>query len=302
MKPDEYLKAVLEDQSLAQDSPERKKLSAIKTEVDELLKVSFSEGNPSIRYGGSIAKGTVIRENYDLDMICYFPHDDDSAGENLKDIYYNVKKSLELKYVVTEKTSALRLKGKSQEEYQVDFHVDVVPGKFIDEDKNDVFIYQSGVDKERLKTNLQKHIEYIRDSGYTDAIKLLKLWKARRLIKVKTFVIELLAIKILSDNPDVTALEEQLTLFWQTLRDTGAQVCIEDPANPSGNDLSKIFDSTVKPALCSHASTTLESIRVLGWETIFGQINDTTDQDKAAVVAAAYKNGTTRTKPWSTLK
>ena len=49
---------------------------------------------------------------------------------------------------------------------RLDFHLDVVPGRFTDDTKSDCFLFQNGADKERLKTNLQVHIDPLRpDTG-----------------------------------------------------------------------------------------------------------------------------------------
>jgi hypothetical protein len=302
MKPNEYLRAILTNQELSEDSPERKKLRATREEVERLLRTAFKKSNPSIRYGGSIAKGTIIRESYYLDVICYFAHTDTSPGETLEEIYNNVKGVLSQKYHVEAKTSALRLKGKVAPDRFVDFHVDVVPGRFVDENKDDVFLYQSHGDKKRLKTNLDKHIEFIRDSGYTDAIKLLKLWKARKVLSVKTFVLELLVIKVLSDSKTISALDKQLIYLWETVKEKKGQIGIEDPANPSGNDLSQIFNTSHQAELSTEAASTLDLIDRLGWESVFGQAEEPSDDQKITLITAASKNGSTRTKPWSSIE
>src|SRR5580693_5415150 len=112
MTTNEYLNEVLESQKLADDSKELKELQAHRADVEELLRSEFEDCAPTIRYGGSKAKGTLILAAYDLDIICYFPSDDTEAGESLEDIFNNVKKALEGKYYVTPKTSSLRLKSK----------------------------------------------------------------------------------------------------------------------------------------------------------------------------------------------
>ena len=60
-----------------------------------LLVAAGRASSPTIRYGGSKAKGTMIKEAYDLDMTCYFGHDDTRAGQTLEDIYGNTRKALE---------------------------------------------------------------------------------------------------------------------------------------------------------------------------------------------------------------
>src|SRR5580658_7677454 len=106
MTPNEYLLKTLDQQTLAQDSDELEQLRDRRKEVEDLLRTDFGS-SPTIRYGGSKAKGTMIKEEYDLDVICYFPRDDDDAGGNLESIFENVKNSLARKYVALPKTSAI---------------------------------------------------------------------------------------------------------------------------------------------------------------------------------------------------
>src|SRR5579859_2029194 len=99
MTPNEYLLKILDEQTLAEDGDELKQLRTRRQEVEDHLRVDFGS-SPTIRYGGSKSKGTMIKEAYDLDVICYFPRDDDDAGGNLETIFDNVKKSLSKKYIV----------------------------------------------------------------------------------------------------------------------------------------------------------------------------------------------------------
>ena len=212
MDINEYLLAILSAQDLKDDSAELKDLQSQRTKVEKLLRDRFGSA-PSIRYGGSKIKGTLIKEAYDLDIACYFPCDKNVAGETLEDIYKNVRDCLAQSYYVEEKTSALRLRGKGQNDYKRDFHIDVVPGRFTDEAKGDVFIYQKSAEKCRLKTNLDVHIEHVKESGILDAIRLLKLWKTRKAIRIKQFAFELLIIDLLAGKKS-KPLSGQLTHVW----------------------------------------------------------------------------------------
>src|SRR5262245_2232874 len=133
----DYLDSILADQTLSKDSDELKNIETTKEEVQEVLRDAFGS-KPSIRNGGSIAKHTMIRESYDLDIVCYFDHDDTTAGENLQDIYETVQQVLTEDFSVQPKTSALRLQSSDLD--RNDLHVDVVPGRFIDKTKSDVFL------------------------------------------------------------------------------------------------------------------------------------------------------------------
>lgn len=291
MTNNEYLQAVLKSQDLADDSTELKELTKRRKDVEDLLRSSFPDSSPTIRYGGSRAKGTLIKEAYDLDIVCYFPHDDTTAGETLEDIYNNVADALEKEYSVERKRSALRLRDKQM----VDFHIDVVPGRFSDDSKTDCFLYQENGEKCRLKTNLDVHISTIRDSGLLDAIRLLKLWKARKALDVKQFVFELLIIKLLAEHKS-KALTDQLTHVWTQFRDLEEPPKVEDPANPSGNDLTPLLSDSVWTELGSVAKSTLATIEQSGWEAVFGKVD--TGSDKSAAVRVAAASVATPTRPW----
>src|SRR5215207_6502827 len=266
-----YLEDILASQTLDPDGQEMKDLRSRRAEVEKLLRGKFAECSPTIRYGGSKAKGTMIKEAYDLDMTCYFGRDENGTGETLQEIYGNVEAALAGDYLITRKASALRLKSKSLSDWAADFHIDVVPGRFIDEENEDVFLYRSSGEKGRQKTNLDLHIEHVRGSGVTDAIRLLKLWRARNFLSVRHFVLELLTIELLKGKKSLD-LPGQLKHVWTELRDNVEDITIEDPANPTGNDLSELFNATVRQELSSTARRTLELIERSGWEAVFGAV------------------------------
>lgn len=290
MTDQEYLQALLKSQDLKDDSAELKALQKERANVEKVLRAGFPDCAPTIRYGGSKAKGTLIKENYDLDIACYFPNDDTSAGETLKDIFDNTAKVLAKEYDVLRKRTALRLRSKQQ----VDFHIDVVPGRFTDEKESDCFLHQEGSDKDRLKTNLDVHIEHIRDSGFVEAIRVLKLWKTRKALDVKQFAFELLIVKLLKGTKK--SLPEQVKFVWTELRDRAEPVAIEDPANPTGNDLSDLL-KTVWSDMSSVAKSTLATLESGGWEAVFGKVSDGDDKTEKAQRAAAVVTSTN--KPWS---
>ncbi len=297
MTTNEYLNAVLDAQSLANDSEEMEALREARDAVETLLRTEFSESSPSIRYGGSKAKGTMIQEKYDLDLACYFAHDHTGVGETLADIFANVRAALQKQYSVDAKKSALRL----YDQCGSDFHIDVVPGRFIDDTKTDVFIHQAEGEKSRLKTNLQVHIEHIAGSGVTDAIKLMKLWAIRNGVDIKTFALELAVVEILkgkSGKKLATQFEHVLIEF----RDNIDDLRIEDPANPSGNDLSELLSQAHRSQLSIVAGNTLATIYANNWEGVFGQIAEVTESDTINIFNVAASESAAESRPWCDLK
>jgi hypothetical protein len=71
---------------------------------------------------------------------------------------------------------------------------------------------------------------------------------------------------------------------WRTLRDDVNSIKIEDPANPHGNDLTELLSESVRRELSTTASQTLATIDREGWEGVFGELADSDDEKKAAVI------------------
>jgi hypothetical protein len=275
MTNEEYLNNILESQTLDANGDELNQLRRRRTEVEDLLRGKYGNA-PSIRYGGSKAKGTMILESYDLDVICYFDNGDKTAGDTLQDIYESVAETCEGDYYIERKPSAVRLKCKDADTVE-DYHIDVVPGRFVDQDRDDVFLYRHSAEKGRQKTNLDVHIDHVKESGLVDAIRLTKLWRVREQLSVRNFILELLTIELLKGMKG-KPLTEQLTYVWTELRDNIDGITIEDPANPTGNDLSELFNSAIKLELSDAARIALDRVGNEGWKAVFGEIPEKRDK------------------------
>jgi hypothetical protein len=248
-----------------------------------------------------MAKKTMNKDGYDPDIVCYFANNDTRVGYNLKEIYDNVASALGATYQTELKTSAIRLRSNGDEDYLADFHIDVVPGRFTDETRTDCYIRQSGVEKSRLKTNIDVHVKHIRDSGLISAIRLSKLWNVRNGIGLKTFVMELLVIELLKTHKHLS-LDEQFKYVLTELRDDVFSVYVEDPANPTGNDLSVALDDAKRLHMQAVAASSLSHIEDGTWTSLLGEVED--PSDKAAVLSSlvlsiSSSRGARGYKPWS---
>lgn len=280
MIPDDYLERVLENQKLTQE--ELDELRQHREDVQTILEEHFSDSDPNIQYAGSYKKKTMIRDSYDLDVACYFAHEDDDAGANLQEIYDSAYDALSEHYHVERKTSALRIMERGARVSRVDFRIDVVPGRYTDDSDSDVFLHQEGAEKSRLKTNLQTQVEHIRESGVRDAIKLAKLWKYQRRIRIKTFVLELLVVKLLKHRKNAK-VSNQLIHVLTEFRDNAEDLTVDDPAN-SNNDLKPLLDEA-RGDLATWASITLGYIEKDDWESVFGKLLEE-EKSQAGLTAA----------------
>ena len=88
MDIEQYLKDVVSSQSFRNGDSEIVALREKRKEVEKILRDAFP--GVTIRYAGSHAKNTMIRACYDLDLACYFNHEDKQAGESLEEIRNSV--------------------------------------------------------------------------------------------------------------------------------------------------------------------------------------------------------------------
>lgn len=293
MTATEYLQAVLREQTLAPGGPELTELQEQHDNVERILRQKFKDSPPTIYKGGSRAKQTMIKEAYDLDLPTYFGPDDTSAGETLEEIFNNVATALEDEYYVERRRSALRLKSKDSID---DTHIDVVPGRFFDDKSGDAWIYQHLAEKRRLKTNLKTHIVHIRDSGRRAVIRLAKLWNLREGVGMKTFVLELLAVKLLEDKENAT-LPAQFQYLLEQFRDDADNLTVVDPANQN-NDLTPALDA-VRSRLSYAARATLQRLEKDGWSAVFGEVENEDERKQAAARVVAATPAAQQYQPWS---
>ena len=119
---------LLEDQRIATDSNEMAELQEHRATIETIIREVYPDVSMTIRYGGSKAKGTMILEAYDLDIIVYVHHGEIGLGDTLKDIYDNLAELLEGDYHVERKNSALRLSERASATELDYLHIDVRAG------------------------------------------------------------------------------------------------------------------------------------------------------------------------------
>lgn len=272
MTPNEFLNALLESQNLHPD--QERVLEQHKKEVTDFLRREFGTA-PVIKYAGSREKGTMIRDKYDLDIVCYFPSSD---PRSLKDIRKDVSDHLQAKYTVEPKASAERIKSLKGVTAPNGYHIDVVPGRFIEGSK-DVFLHVAYGDKERMQTNLKTHIDYIAGSGCVPIIRLVKLWAHRNNIPLKTFLLELFVVRALLTFRNKTNLKEGFLRAMAALRDEFGHIELVDPAN-TNNVVSRTLSPSEKTNVANAAGAAMaiveDSDQVGEWQKVFndGQHNE----------------------------
>ena len=264
-----YLTELLTSQDLT--SEQERTLQIHKKEVTDFLLSEFAADKPSIKYAGSREKGTMIRDNYDLDIVCYFPNTD---TRTLKEIRDAVSLHLGKNYMMEDKTSAERILNLKGSTAPSTYHIDVVPGRFI-ADTNDVFIYLADGDKDYLKTNLKTHIETIADSGCVPVIRLAKIWAHRNKLEIKTFVLELFVVDALKGSRTKDDLKVSFLKVMEEMKNRFTTAMIEDPAN-TNNVVSRLVPPSSKIIVARAAETAFNKLDgsndLSDWKAILGDV------------------------------
>ncbi len=239
----DYLEDILTKQQLTHDQIQN--LQNLRNEIQDVLTGNWNAPTPRFYYGGSYAKNTMIQESYDLDIVIYFSSD---TNHSLKDIYEAVEARLKTKYITIRKNVAIRLP------YERGLHVDIVPGRALDNSYLYANLYASDLNTSK-QTSIKKHIDLVRkNGGYQNVIRLLKIWKLRNNLDLRTFPLE-----IITANALVGVNSNLDNKFWtvlEFLRDQFQTVWLEDPAN-SNNIVSDSISDFTKMSVTKAAWTSL---------------------------------------------
>jgi len=269
MNTKNFFEKLLASQALSDE--QEKALTEHKEEVEHYLREKFGQ-EPAIRYAGSKAKGTMIAESYDLDLTCYFSSDE---NKTLKEIHDEVQNVLSEKYSIEFKASAVRIKQIDNDK-ETDYHIDVVPGRFVDGKDGDAFLHVTYGEKERMSTNIDTHIIYVKESGCQNIIKLLKLWKVRNNVPIKTFVMEIVAVETLEGSRTKDNLPKSLWEILVCLKDDIETMRLEDPAN-SNNIVSEVVSASDKSVIATKADEAIKILEdkergeLIGWQKVFDE-------------------------------
>jgi len=249
----QYLQDVL-NRNKFDEAAEMPGVTERREKVEKKLRDEFGSKIQSIKYSGSIAKGTALKDSFDIDLAVHFKKD---AFGTLKDMYDSVYNLLVKTYKVRKQRVSIGL---------INQNVDVVPGRRTNPDDstdNDVNLYRTDTGG-WLLTNIEEQKEFIRNSGARDTIKLAKIWRTKWGLPVKSFTMELLVIRAL-DGSDDTACDARMKKLLTFIRDEVESVRLIDPGN-SNNDVADTMSEGEKKALALTAENCVKYLDEAGEE------------------------------------
>ncbi|WP_422344368.1 hypothetical protein [Parasphingorhabdus sp.] len=195
---------------------------------------------------GSIAKGTAVASGSDVDV---FASVSSGCPNSLEEIYNTL-------------FNALSTAGYSPRRQNVSiglevmgYKVDVIPGRRQSSHGNNHSLYRSKT-RSWIKTNIDHHISYVRNSGRVAEIRRIKSWRNRIGIEWPSFHLELFVIDELHGCPH-NAIEQNLRRVLDAATKSIFRPLI-DPAN-TNNRVSDDMDLTTGMSISVAASNALLS-------------------------------------------
>ena len=223
---------------------------------------NFSTATLEIQQSGSRAKGTAIKGSSDIDMFLSITdrENEDTLKEYYNGLYAYLKRN---GYNVRKQNVSIGLKYKGMD-------IDLVPAKKCNSQSyqrlferfNDHYLW-SNKKQARTLTNIQKHIDLIRNSNTRNEIMLTKIWRNRFKLDYPMIYIELMVIDALK-NFNEYDIEKRFNHVLYYIRDNIMGKKIVDPSNGQ-NIISDTLSYSEKLAIKNKAN---EAITARYWSEV----------------------------------
>lgn len=261
-----YLKGVIDKYTRAISVFQPSKLNELETE----LKKWAGDCYVDVKRSGSYSKGTSISLTSDIDLLVSLRSGCNEHNGGLEGIYNALFAYLNSRYMnVRRQNVSVGLELPGPTILAGNYKIDVTPGRLQPNSNVDHSLYISKT-RSWTKTNIHKHIEDIKNSGFTNEIRLLKTWRELNGLEFTSIYLEYLVLNILSGrNKGLHCLAEN---FWHILvklsngPENPLYLRVIDPAN-SSNILSDTLTDAEKQKIINAA---LLATRQNNWNNIVG--------------------------------
>ena len=186
---------------------------------------------------GSFAKGTANRSGTDIDLFISLSQ---HTPDTLKEIYNKLFNTMTAKGYSPKRQNVsinVRVNG---------YDVDLVPARRQDGYSQDHSLYRRRADT-WTKTNVETHIRDVSQSGRTQEIRIVKLWRNQKGLDFPSFYLELTVMCALAYSR--SSLSDNVMKVFAYLRDSFTDARVIDPANTNNvisDDLSSAEKASVK--------------------------------------------------------
>jgi len=193
-------------------------------------------------YSGSYAKGTAIRGRTDVDIFLSLKSD---TSQTLKEIFDGLHS-----WISQNGYQYARKQNVSVHVVHNSIEVDLVPAIHLGGNTEDHWLYVNKSNRERTKTNVDTHINTVRNSGRINEIILTKIWRKNHNLDFPSFYLELAVIEALKYKR--AGLADHFLAVLDYLSNGFASARFVDPAN-TNNIISDDLTDVEKSGIASQA-------------------------------------------------
>lgn len=219
MTADEYLQSLITKYHVAtgQGSPAQNAGNAVYPIIQKWADTQLRE----VCFSGSNAKGTAIHGTTDVDLFISLKSDTKQTLKELFDMLFNRMRNNG--YTNAQKQNvSIRINHSG-------IDIDLVPAVHYGDSSEDHWLYVNKPNRERTKTNVNTHINLVRNSGRIQEIIVAKIWRKNHNLDFPSFYLELAVIEALKYKRSGLADN-----FWAVLEyfsDGFSSARFVDPAN-----------------------------------------------------------------------
>lgn len=254
MTANEYVSHIIQKHKLQDPIDNDTKLHII-SPLEQIISEWAGVHLCDIKLSGSRAKGTAIDISTDLDLFISLSS---KTPFTLKYIYDSLYKCMKEKQIeVREQNVSIGIIYRNKK-------IDLVPATRQGQYGNDHSLYLRKTNT-WTKTNIDKHITFVRESRRLGEITALKIWRENHKLEFPSIYLECFAIEALKGRP-LCMLAENFLYLLQFISDNILTKKILDPAN-TNNILSNELTQQEKRILATSAKNSLceQNWRAIIW-------------------------------------
>lgn len=238
MNADQYLRALLANYQVDTAS-----VKAIAVEqLVPTLQYWASEHLLEIRLSGSFAKGTANAGTNDMDLFIAMSS---TKPGTLRDIYESLYTFADQRWLARRQNVSIGIQASG-------YHFDLVPARLQPSYQNWFSLWRNNA-QTWTQTNIALQIQTVVNSGRTEEIRILKLWRTLARLNFPSFVLELAVLQALRGRP-LGDLANNVSTALEWLRDNMCTTQLIDPAN-SNNVVTDDLSASDRVAIAAAAGT-----------------------------------------------
>ena len=248
MVPDVYARSILARYELPSGEGSPAELAA--AELGNPIAEWAGRFLQSVGFCGSYAKGTRVKGATDIDILVSLGPKTPLDADKLYERFFDFLKRKDFKPRRLNVSIGLQLHG---------LEIQLIPARQEWGGSNDQRVFETEHQRV-IRTNFDTHVRVVKESGFIEEIRLVKIWRNLRNLRLPSFCLELGVMDALRRSPHhqlAANMETVLRYFKETLPNAP----IRDPANFEN----RVSDDLLKHEKIAISEAATESLKQANW-------------------------------------